>query len=160
MPPTQKRIQKGDIVTIDIHCNYQTYVSDLSLNAILGNPSDQQKELAEVWKTGVQTLLKSMKPGVKISEAAEATRKVIEQAGWGEYNAPLYGHGLGTSTRIPPTLSLNNDDLFELNMTLNSVLVITRPGIGGMRLEMPTLITESGGEPLAKSRLELRVKAS
>ena len=160
MPPTQKRIQKGDIVTIDIHCNYQTYVSDLSLNAILGNASDQQKELAEVWKTGVQTLLKSMKPGVKISEAAEATRKVIEQAGWGEYNAPLYGHGLGTSTRIPPTLSLNNDDLFELNMTLNSVLVITRPGIGGMRLEMPTLITESGGEPLAKSRLELRVKAS
>ncbi len=158
MPPTHKKIQRGDIVTIDIHCMHQTYVSDLSLNAILGNPSAEQKELAEVWKAGVQTLLKSIKPGVVISEAAKAARTVIEKAGWGKYNAALYGHGLGTSTRIPPTVSLNNPDKFEMNMVLNSVLVITKPGVGGMRLELPTLVTPNGGEPLAKSPLDLVIK--
>lgn len=159
MPPTQKRIQQGDIVTVDIHSMFQTYVGDLSLNFILGQPNAQQIELAEIWKLGVQTLLKSMRPGVIISEAAKITRAVIEKAGWGEYNGPVYGHGLGTSTRIPPTVSLNNNDRFELNMTLNSVLVITKPGVGGMRLELPTLITENGGEPIAKSPLELWIKS-
>ncbi len=43
-------------------------------------------------------------------------------------------------------------------MVLNSVLVITKPGVGGMRLELPTLVTPNGGEPLAKSPLELVIK--
>jgi Xaa-Pro dipeptidase len=158
MPPTQKRIQRGDIVTVDIHCMHQTYVSDLSLNGILGTPSNRQMELADVWSQGARALLGAMKPGARIGDAAKAARQVIEEAGWGQLNAPLYGHGLGTSTRIPPTVSVNNNDFFELDMTLNSVLVITKPGVGGMRLEMPTLVTELGGEPLCKSPLDLRVK--
>lgn len=158
MPPTQKRLQRGDVVTIDIHCMHQTYVSDLSLNGILGAPNAQQQELAEVWKKGVRALLGGMKPGAKIGDAAKAARKAIEDAGWGQYNAPLFGHGLGTSTRIPPTISMNNNDIFLPNMTLNSVLVITKPGVGGMRLEMPTLVTENGGEPLCKTPLELYVQ--
>jgi Xaa-Pro aminopeptidase len=158
MPPTQKRLQRGDIVTVDIHCMHQTYVSDLSLNAILGEPRTAQRELADVWKKGVTALLGAMKPGARIGDAAKAARKAIEEAGWGDYNAPLYGHGLGTSTRIPPTIAINNNDLFQHNMTLNSVLVITKPGVGGMRLEMPTLVTEAGGEPLCKSPLELYVR--
>jgi len=43
-------------------------------------------------------------------------------------------------------------------MILNSVVVVTKPGVGGMRLEMPTLVTQDGGEPLAKSPLELVVR--
>ncbi len=158
LPPSQKRLQRGDVVTVDIHAMHQNYVSDLSLNAVLGEPSEAQKELEDVWKKGTHALLNAMKPGAKICTAAMAARSAIEAAGWAKYNAPLFGHGLGTSTRIPPIISMNNNDIFEINMILNSVVVITKPGVGGMRLEMPTLVTQDGGQPLSKSPLELVVR--
>jgi Xaa-Pro aminopeptidase len=43
------------------------------------------------------------------------------------------------------------------NVVEVAFLAMTVPGVCGMRLEYPVLVTENGGEPLCKTPIELTV---
>ena len=45
--------------------------------------------------------------------------------------------------------------VFEENMVEIAAIVFNRPGLGGLRLESPTLITRNGAELLPKTSLEV-----
>jgi len=156
-PATEKIIQMGDMVILDFHPMYRLYFCDLTANLVVGKPTPQQQKLAEVWEEGVQVLLRHMMPGSPVAEAARATREFVEKAGLGEHLWPAFGHGLGTDSRVPPLISERSQDRFLENMTVAAGLHIYWPSVGGMRLELPTLITQSGGQPLAKTPLCLQV---
>ncbi|MGE5618702.1 MAG: M24 family metallopeptidase [Sphingomonadaceae bacterium] len=156
-PATEKMVQLGDMVILDFHPMYRLYFCDLTANAILGKPTREQQRLAEVWQQGVQVLLRHMLPGAPVAEAARATHQFVVDAGLGEYLWPAFGHGLGTDSRVPPLINEKSEEKFQENMTVAAGLHIYWPGVGGMRLELPTLVTPRGGEPLAKTPLYLQV---
>ena len=45
--------------------------------------------------------------------------------------------------------------IFEENMVEVAAVVFNRPGLGGLRLEAPTLITKNGSEMLPKTPVEV-----
>ena len=69
-----------------------------------------------------------------------------------------FGHGLGLEARIPPTISPENDYVLQDNMAMVAVVQLTDPAVGGLRLEMPLIITDRGAEKLCKTPIELYVK--
>jgi Xaa-Pro aminopeptidase len=148
----------GDMITIDVHPMYNLYMCDQTNNAIIGKPNAKQEKLIEVWKEAVHTLIEGLKPGAVGKEVAQRTFKILEKRGFGDHVAPLFGHGLGTTARIPPTISVNSEDILQPNMMVVAVVNLTEPGVGGVRIETPVRVTEKGSELFSKSPIDVIVK--
>jgi Xaa-Pro aminopeptidase len=124
----------------------------------MGTPNVKQKKLADNWKTLVDYLLSLIKPGAKACAIANTMMIKAKELGVDNFIIPLFGHGLGLEARIPPTLTPESPHILRENMTMVALLQLTDPDIGGMRLEIPILITKRGAECLCKTPLELFIK--
>jgi len=157
-PTTRKIVQPNDMVTIDLHPMYNLYLSDQCNNLIIGKPNAKQLELIDVWKETVRVLIDAMRPGVVAKEVAQKAVKFLEKKGYIEHAVPLFGHGLGTTCRTPPTISVTSEDVLQPNTCLIAVVNITQPGIGGMRIETPLRVTEGEPELFSKLPIEILIK--
>jgi Xaa-Pro dipeptidase len=161
-PPTRKRIERGDNVLLDLHAMYNLYLGDLARNAIMGEPTPEQRELADVFVAACDLLLKSMKPGVTYGEVSDKVDAFMDRTGYRQYALPGYGHGIGILGNEWYPVLMNSsvpyeskgDLVLQPNMVEVAALVLNRPGVGGMRMEMTVLITKDGNEPLNKVPFE------
>jgi Xaa-Pro dipeptidase len=161
-PPSRKRIQPGDNVLIDLHCMYELYLGDVSRNAIMGEPTAEQSKLSSAFVATCNHLLESLKPGATLGEVASKVDTFLDEIGYRQYALPGYGHGIGilgnewypaiASSTAPYESSA--DLALQPNMIQIAALVLNKPGVGGLRLETPVLITEDGNESLSKTPLE------
>jgi Xaa-Pro aminopeptidase len=161
-PPTRKRIQPGDNVVIDLHCMYNLYLGDLSRNAIMGEPSAEQKKLSSAFVSTCNHLLDAMKPGTTLGEVATKVDTFLDEIGYRQYALPGYGHGIGIlGNEWYPAIANSTapyesgaDIVLQPNMVEVAALVLNKPGVGGFRLETPVLIAADGNEPLSKWPVE------
>jgi Xaa-Pro dipeptidase len=156
-PATTKRVQRGDVVTIDIHPMIELYCGDLAFNVSVGQPSERLRNVESVWKEAIAVMLDNMNSGTVIGDAARKTREVIKRSGLHEYCSTLLGHGLGTDSKMPPVVSEVNNTVFQPNMMVELVVNITVPNLGGLRTETMVLITDRGPEVLNRIPHELIV---
>ena len=159
--PTEKRVQKGENIIVDFHPLYRLYCSDLSHNFILGKPTMEQQKLADVYLQTVDTIVKNLKAGNTVGDVHQRVTEKIAELGYAEYVIPSFGHGLGIMGHEWYPAIVNNDEfrdvVFEENVVEVAFLAMTVPGVCGMRLEYPVLVTGDGGEPLCKTPIELSV---
>jgi len=156
--PSHKRVQYGEIVTVDIHSMYDLYISDLSLNCIIGQPTKAQMKLADDWKSLAEYMMSRLKPGTVCGDLfSEFYGKACEM-GVDDYIVPSFSHGLGLDARIPPSINPGSEFVLQENMAIELILQMTQPNVGGMRLEYPIIIRVLGAEPLSKMPLDLRIK--
>lgn len=161
-PPTRKRIQPGDNVVLDLHSMYNLYLGDLAHNAIMGPPTPAQKELADVFVAAGHLVVDSLRPGVTYGEVAQKVEAFLDKTGYRQYALPGYGHGIGIVGNEWYPVILNSSVpcesnaglVLQPNMVEIAAIVLNRPGVGGMRLEVPVLITADGNEPLNKTPIE------
>jgi Xaa-Pro dipeptidase len=97
------------------------------------------------------------RPGATGQAVDRATRKVIEDAGYGQYFTHRTGHGLGLEGHEPPYLVEGNESPLETGNTFTIEPGIYVPGLGGVRIEDDVLITENGAESLTTFDRELSV---
>lgn len=155
--PSTKRIQHGDMITIDLHSTFEGYLGDLALNAIVGKPSAEQEKLHSAWRYVCDALMDALRPGVIIGDAARAAHAAADDQGYGAHLMPFLGHGLGTDARIPPTVTEKNEDRLAEGATLVAHVHMAVPGIGGLKLETATVVSSTGCERLDRTPFELRV---
>ena len=160
-PPTDKIVQRGESLLIDMHPTYKQYYSDLSHNYILGRPSMEQQKLAEAYLRICERLISLLKTGNKIGYVAQKVTELTTELGYAPYTLPGFGHGLGVIGHEWHPAILDNDEfrdvVLEDDVVEVAALVINVPGVGGMRLECPVRVTASGGEQLCTTPLELTV---
>ena len=159
--PTEKRVQKGENIIVDFHPLYRLYCSDLSHNFILGKPTMEQQKLADAYLQTVDTIVKNLKAGNTVGDVHQRVTEKIAELGYAEYVIPSFGHGLGIMGHEWYPAIVNNDEfrdvVFEENVVEVAFLAMTVPGVCGMRLEYPVLVTGDGGEPLCRTPIELSV---
>lgn len=148
---TDRKIQANEFVILDLHPMLDLYLADTAIPAFIGQPSAEQRKLIDCWEETTETMLRSLVPGTPIPECVRQGIAVFEKHGFAEYGLPLFGHGLGTDARTRPFVNLNSQDIVQPGMVIALGTHLYKPGVGGARLEYPVLITESGGEPLAKT---------
>jgi Xaa-Pro aminopeptidase len=163
--PTDRKLRAGDFLTMDFGCLYEGYCSDMTRTVFISGSSAEnakhptEKQL-EIYNTVLRAQLESMKlikPGAVCSEVDACARKIIADAGYGDY----FGHGLGHSVGLfiheEPRFSRKCDTVLEPGMTITVEPGIYLPGEFGVRIEDLVVVTEDGYENLTHSEKELVV---
>ncbi len=160
-PPTDKIVQRGESLLIDLHPTYKQYYSDLSHNYIIGRPTPEQRRLADAYVSAAETLINALKTGNTVGQVWNAVNENVGTSGYAPYTLPGFGHGLGLIGHEWYPAIVNSDEfrdvVLEENVVEVAALVINVPEVGGMRLECPVRVTAHGGEMLCKTPLELTV---
>ena len=148
--PCDKKIEKGDFITLDFGAVVDGYHSDMTRTVAVGEISSKQ---AEVYETVLNAQLKSLetlKAGVSCFDADAAARNVIRNAGYGEYFGHGTGHGVGIEIHEAPRLSPKSEAILKAGDIVTVEPGIYLPDEFGVRIEDMAFITENGFENLTK----------
>jgi Xaa-Pro aminopeptidase len=152
---SDKVIEIGDIVTMDYGCYYNGYVSDITRTVAVGEPEAKLREIYDVVLEAQLRGMAGIKPGLTGKQADAITRDYITEKGYGEYFGHSTGHGIGLEVHEGPGLSKKSDIVLEPGMVVTCEPGIYIPGLGGVRIEDDTLITNELNEALTHSTKEL-----
>jgi Xaa-Pro dipeptidase len=154
--PGDRKLQRGDMVTIDAGVFYQSYPGDITRNLAVGELDAELEKIHQIVEESNAAGRLAAKPGIACQEVDRAARKVIDDAGYGEYFIHRTGHGLGLEVHEPPYMTEGNEQILEPGMTFTVEPGIYVPEIGGARVEDDMLITKDGAESLTQSPRSLR----
>ncbi len=104
-----RTIQNGDMVVLDFGGLKDGYGSDTTRSVHVGEPTDEEREVFEIVRRAQQAGFEAVRPGVACQEIDRAARKVITDAGYGEYFIHRVGHGIGLTTHEPPYMVEGED---------------------------------------------------
>lgn len=158
--PTDKRIEKGDLVTIDFGAFYAGYCSDQTVTVAVGNIPEKLRRIYDVVKEAHDRAAEHVRPGVTTREIDAVARDFIKAQGYGDYFGHGTGHGIGLEIHEPPWVSPASA---EVTVTPGMVFTIEPgvyvPEVGGVRLEDIVRVTETGVEVLTTVSKEYCVVA-
>lgn len=152
---SEKKIQSGELVTMDYGALYNGYCSDITRTIAVGHISDELKAIYETVLEAQLRGVKGIKPGMTGKEADALTRDYITDKGYGEYFGHSTGHGLGLEVHEEPRLSHLSESVLVPGMVVTVEPGIYVPSVGGCRIEDDIVITETGNERLTNSTKEL-----
>jgi len=157
---SDKRIDWGELVFLDLGGCFNGYFSDFTRTVIFGKPSDQQKKIYQAVYGMMMAIQDTMKPGITNVEVNEAARKVVIDHGFGGYDyLGLLGHSIGVTGLTYPIVgeiaATGSENVTELKPGMifsmePGIFIAGTPGGGGVRLEDTILITKDGNEVLTK----------
>ncbi|HAK47120.1 MAG TPA: hypothetical protein DCO79_14535 [Spirochaeta sp.] len=142
---TDRVLRKGDSVVIDMGVFYQGYCSDMTRTVFLGAPSTRQEAVYNIVLEAQNEAESTIKPGILNHTVDASARKVISQAGYGEYFSHGLGHGIGLNTHEAPFLSYQKKRcLLRQGMTFSIEPGIYIENEFGVRIEDMVIVTETG----------------
>ena len=153
--PTDRKIHKGDFITMDFGCKTEGYRSDMTRTVALGEVSDFQRSVYETVLKAQKAALKVIKAGVTGAEADKAARDVIAAAGYGEHFGHALGHGVGLEIHESPNLSPRNSAPLKVGNIVTVEPGIYLEGKFGVRIEDMVAVTDLGYDNFTKSNKEL-----
>lgn len=153
--PSEKVLEKGDFLTLDFGCKYQGYCSDMTRTVVIGKAGEKQKEIYKIVLEAQETALAGLRSGMTGAEGDALARKVIEEAGYGDYFGHGLGHSVGLEIHEKPALSPKDQTILRPGIIETVEPGIYIPGFGGVRIEDMTVITENGIKNLTSSPKEL-----
>lgn len=149
--PTDYKLQSGDLITIDFGADVDGYKSDMTRTVALGNVSNEQKKVYETVLFAQKTALNKISAGKSCKEIDFVARKVISDAGYGDYFGHALGHSVGLDIHESPNFSPKCNEVLKEGMILTVEPGIYLPEKYGVRIEDMVLITKNGAENLTKS---------
>ena len=92
--PSERVLQDGDFLTIDVCASYKGYCADMARQFFIGTVKEQVKELAHVAERSLQAGIAQAVPGNRLGDISAAIQKEVERAGFGVVR-DFAGHGIG-----------------------------------------------------------------
>lgn len=154
---TDKKINKGEFIVVDLGAKYQHYRADLTRTFLVGKPSQKQAKIYETVKEAQQKAFESLRERVKAKDADAVARKIIRQAGYGKYFVHSLGHGVGLDVHELPTLTRESEDLLKAGNVVTVEPGIYIAGFGGARIEDTVLVHKEKAERLTEASYDLSV---
>ena len=147
----ERVIQEGDFVTMDFGASYKGYCADMTRTVAVGYATEEMKEVYETVLKAQETGIAATRAGVIGRDIDAAARKVITDAGYGEYFGHGYGHSLGLEIHEAPNPNPGNAGPMPAGALCSAEPGIYLPGRFGVRIEDVTMITENGVINITKS---------
>ena len=155
--PGHDTVKSGDCVVFDIFTPIRRYWCDMTRTVFYKSASEEQRTVYETVRRANEAAIAVVKPGVAFKEIDLAARKVIEDAGYGEYFTHRTGHSIGMKEHEQPPVSSECEVIAKPGMIFSIEPGIYLPGKFGVRVEDLVLVTEDGCEVLNKYPKDLIV---
>lgn len=144
--PGERVLQYGEAVVVDMGCIVDGYCSDMTRTFFVGE--NQEKALYDLVLQANLAGIAAVKPGIPFRQIDLAARKVIEDAGYGEYFIHRLGHGIGMEVHEPFDVSATNETIVREGMCFSIEPGIYIPGRVGIRIEDLVCVTADGCQVL------------
>ena len=166
-PPTEKKIQPGEMWKFDAGLSLNNYQADTGWGGVMGQPNAQQNMIWEATLRGYNSAMSVIKEGVRPSEIQNAMLKGTQDGGLADHSGTFAGHAIGLEMRELPYVlgnkkmvnSLYLPEDTDIPLPENTVLCIENPcqifGVGGTQIEQTIIVKKSGYELLTKQDRKL-----
>ncbi|WKD48137.1 M24 family metallopeptidase [Microbulbifer spongiae] len=142
--PTDRVIERGDMVTIDFGAVIQGYRSDMTRTFVLGKASTQQREVYSLVQEAQQLGVDRVTAGVACSEPAKYVAEFLNNSPYARFAGDGLGHAIGLETHEKPYFAKEDDTVIEPGYVMTVEPGIYIPGWGGVRIEDDILVKDEG----------------
>lgn len=151
---TDRIVQKGEYILVDISGHIDGYASDLTRVFYLGHAPQEEKEMAETAGGCVAAAKEAMKPGVPVSEINRICEGYIKDSRFARFLLHSSGHGIGLNVVEYPTIHDDAQEELKPGMVFaveNGVYPYDlKKGVESIylsfRMEDEVVVTEDGAE--------------
>jgi len=143
--PTHRRIERGELVQVQIGARLGGYASSIGRPMVFGTPSPEVRRFIETGLEAHRRVIDSLKAGIPANRIDAIYREFLRSKN--AESLILYGpcHGTGLMEGEHPWIEKNSDYLLEENMTF-CVDNFMRTDEYGLRWEDVVRITKDGAE--------------
>jgi Xaa-Pro aminopeptidase len=145
VPPTDRRIERDDLVLCDLAIRVAGYWGDSCTTVCVGKPTDAMRRLHDACVRALEIGIQLARPGTVAGELDARVRGVMSKAG---YQYPHHtGHGVGVSFHEEPRIVPGSSIVLQESM----VIALEPAGFGngiGCRTEHLMEVTPNGGRVL------------
>ena len=149
--PSDRQLQMGDAITIDMGAYRDGYNSDLTRAFHMGaNPDAKFWEIYNLVLAAHRAAAKQIKVGMTSKEADTIARDVIVAGGYPDDFKHSLGHGVGLEIHEGPSLSQHSEAIIPANSIITIEPGIYIDGWSGIRIEDLAVMTENGVELISR----------
>jgi Xaa-Pro aminopeptidase len=163
--PTNRKIQDGDIVMIDLHPIVNNYSSDITRMACVGKPSADQARAFDVYHEALVSTTGKAIAGVGMVELEDTLHGVIRDAGYGDNIFGPTIHGIGINFEeapLPPGHAFFHGEKAPPPLSENIPIAIGNCGIykeeWGVRIEDTVVVGKDRPMVLTRYPIILEIK--
>jgi Xaa-Pro aminopeptidase len=133
--PTEKRLQKNELVVLDLGAILRHYCSDLTRTFFLGRAPARIRQWYKAVEQAQEAAHDALRAGVTAGSVDRAARRLLNQHGLGSYFVHGTGHGLGIEIHERPRVGRSQKQEIRAGNVVTLEPGIYVEGVGGIRLE-------------------------
>ena len=153
--PTDKKIESGDIITIDFGCRYKGYCSDMTRTIFVDFIQDYIKDVYDLVLKNQLRIRQEIKEGINSRTLFKMAESDFKVHGFDFIHA--LGHGVGLDIHEKPFINRKEELLLKENMIITNEPGIYIPGKFGVRIEDTVLVTKTEGVNLTRSNKDYTI---
>lgn len=153
--PTNRRLQRGDLVMIDIHPIVDNYSADICRTVSVGKPGAEQQSAYNLFLKAQSTTIDCIKAGVGMVELEQTIHGIIKEGGHGEhiFGPPMHGVGIDfEEAPLPPGHAFFHGEKAPPPLPANVVLAVGNCGLytgsWGVRIEDTVVVGRETAQKL------------
>jgi Xaa-Pro aminopeptidase len=140
-----RRIATGDTIVLDFGGAMRGYRSDITRTVHVGTtPGREEQKVHDTVRRSQEAGYAAARGGASAESVDAAARRVIDDAGYGEFFIHRTGHGIGLDGHEHPYLVRGNHETLEPGMAFSIEPGIYLPGRFGVRIEDVAVIDNDG----------------
>ncbi len=142
------KVEANDAVILTFAPRYEGYHGAIGRTVTVGDPGETYVKALNAAVAAQKICYENLKPGIVGSTVEGLGRKVVADAGFGEYFLYSGLHSVGVIEFEPPICGPSSRDVLAPGMVLSVDIPMFEANFGGLRIEDGYVITESGCEKL------------
>jgi len=145
--PTDKKIEHGDVLRIEILGDMAQYRSNVTRTAVMGEPTDEQRRIWSVMIGARETCKSMLKQGTAVADLYRTYVDYLRARGI-EPTLKFLGHGIGQTIHEEPYITDTRAVILAPNITCTMEPLYMIPGRMGFHVEDMYRITPAGFEAI------------
>jgi Xaa-Pro aminopeptidase len=145
---TFRRIEANDLVLLTIAPRYEGYHAAIGRVVIVGRPPGEIGAAREVAVAAQKACSRALRPGIEGRAVEGIGRRIVADAGLGQYFLYSGVHSVGVIEFEPPIFGPSSAAVLRKDMIVSIDIPLFGASWGGLRIEDGYLITEGGAEAL------------
>ena len=162
--PTTRKIEKDELVMIDIHPIVDGYSADICRTVCAGKPSAEQQAAYDLYLEAQQSTIKMLRAGVGVADLENHLHQVMKDGGHGDhiFGPPMHGVGIEfEEAPLPPGHAFFHGEKAPPPLPANVVIAVGNCGLyagpWGVRVEDTNWVRVDGFETLTEYPRQLSI---